>query len=87
MDPIRIRVARIVDFGRVIAILGTDQETSKAVVVHIDYRPWQVILESWRAARFEQPVAFDAEKLTLNLVLDPDEDGGDGEQIMAAVAA
>jgi hypothetical protein len=77
MDPIRIRVARIIDFGKVVSVVGVDLQTDKIVLVHIDHRPIQTILDSWKAPEFEQPLAFDADQLTLSLDMTPDqEDGG-----------
>ena len=78
MEPIRIRVSRIIDFGTIVSIVGTDTSSQKPVVVHVDHRPFQSIWETWRAAGFEQPISFDAERLTLNLDLDPDDADIDG---------
>ena len=86
MDPIRIRVTRIMDFGTIVSIIGVDTETNNPIVVHVDHRPFQAILDSWKATGFSQPIAFDAERLTLNLNIDADDDGG-GEEIDDARAA
>lgn len=78
MDPIRIRVARIIDFGKVVSVLGVDLETDKIVVVHIDHRPLDTILDGWNAPDFAQPLSFDADQLTLSLNMSPDgNDGGE----------
>lgn len=74
MQPIRIRVSRIIDHGTVVSIVGTDSESNELVVVHVDHRPFQVIWDAWRAEGFPQPVTFDAERLTLNLGIEPDEE-------------
>ena len=86
MDPIRIRVTRIMDFGTIISIIGIDTESKKPLVVHVDHRPFQAILESWKASEFSQPISFDADRLTLNLNIDVD-DGDDGEQLDAEMRA
>ena len=87
MDPIRIRVSRIIDFGKVVSVLGVELETDKIVVVHIDHRPLQTILESWKAPEFSQPLSFDADQLMLSLQMAPDESGDGGERVTEAQAA
>jgi len=74
MEPIRVRVSRIMDFGTTVSIVGVDLESNKPVVVHVDHRPFQAIRDTWKAAHFPQPIEFDAEFLTLNLEIDIDED-------------
>jgi hypothetical protein len=73
MEPIRIRVTRIMDFGTIVSIVGTDMVSNKPVMVHVDHRPFQAIWDTWKAANFPQPIAFDAERLTLNLDVELDE--------------
>jgi hypothetical protein len=82
MDPIRIRVARIIDFGKMVAVLGVDLETDKVVVIHIDHRPLDTILDSWKAPEFAQPLSFEADQLTLSLEMVPDggDDGGEHQR-------
>lgn len=87
MDPIRIRVARVIDFGKVVSVLGVDLETDKIVVVHIDHRPLDVILDSWKAPDFAQPLSFDADQLTLSLNMAPAEGDDGGERVSQARAA
>ena len=72
MDPIRIRVTRIIDFGTVVSIVGTDAESNDPIVVHVDHRPFQTIWDAWQLADFPQPITFDADRLTLDLAIDPD---------------
>ena len=73
MEPIRIRVTRIIDFGTIVSIVGTDVDSKKPIMVHVDHRPFQSIWDTWKAANFPQPIAFDAERLTLNLEVETDE--------------
>ena len=73
MEPIRIRVTRIMDFGTIVSIVGTDIVSNKPIMVHVDHRPFQAIWDTWKAANFPQPIAFDAERLTLNLDVELDE--------------
>lgn len=87
MDPIRLRVARIVDFGKIVSVIGVDLETDKIVVVHIDHRPLQAILDSWKAPEFSQALSFDADQLTLSLNMAPDEGDDGGERASQAQAA
>ena len=74
MEPIRIRVTRILDFGTIVSIVGIDAESNEAVVVHVDHRPFQAIWDAWNAANFPQPITFDAERLTLSLGIEPDQE-------------
>jgi len=73
MEPVRIRVTRIMDFGTIVSIIGTDIESNQPVVVHVDHRPFQAIRDTWKAMNFPQPVEFDADCLTLNLDVELDE--------------
>jgi hypothetical protein len=85
MEPVRVRVTRILDFGSIVSIVGIDEETGKSVAVHVDHRPFQAIWDGWKAAGFRQPVAFDAEHLTLDLNIGVDGDDG-GEQLTDTLA-
>ena len=77
MEPIRIRVTRIIDFGTIVSIVGMDVVSNKPIMVHVDHRPFQAIWDTWKAANFPQPITFDADRLTLNLDVELD---GDGEE-------
>jgi len=84
MEPIQIRVTRIIDFGTIVSIVGFDAATNRPVMVHVDHRPFQDIWDAWKAANFPQPIEFDADRLTLNLNLDPSESfHGDGADAAA----
>lgn len=72
MEPIRIRVTRIMDFGTIVSIVGTDIVSNKPIMVHVDHRPFQAIWDTWKSANFPQPISFDAERLTLNLDVELD---------------
>ena len=50
MKPLRVRIARIVDFGTVVSLIGVDTETAKPVTIHVDHRPFAAFWEAWRAA-------------------------------------
>jgi hypothetical protein len=39
MQPLRIRIDRIVDFGTIVSLVGIDIETAKPVTIHVDHRP------------------------------------------------
>lgn len=79
MEPIKIRIRRVVDFGEITSFVGTEVGTEKSVVIHIDYQPVSALWNVWRATR-EQPMEFKAESVTLNLEFDCD-DEGDGERL------
>lgn len=70
MTPMNITVSRIVDFGTIVSLVGSDVETGKAVTIHVDHRPFQDFWEAWQASGFEMPITFDAESLTLSLNFD-----------------
>lgn len=74
MQPIKIRVSRIIDFGTIVTIVGDDVDTKKPITVHVDHRPFQSFWEAWQRSGQQQPIEFDAERLTLNLDLAPDDD-------------
>jgi len=74
MEPIRIRVTRIIDYGSIVSIVGIDTNLTKQVVIHVDYRPFQKIWEAWSEAGFSQPITFDADRLTLNLAMETDDE-------------
>jgi hypothetical protein len=77
MVPVRIRVTRIMDFGTIVSIVGLDLETNQTVMVHIDHRPFAQIWQDWKALGFPQPITFDAERLTIKLDPELDDDPGD----------
>ena len=84
MEPVRIRVTEILDFGKVISVIGIDLESQKQVVVHVDHRPWKAVMDSWRTNDLPAPVSFGAVHLTLSLEMSPDEPDGDGGHRVAA---
>ena len=67
MEPIRIRVTRIIDFGTIVSIVGVDLESNAPVMVHVDHLPFQVIWDTWKAARHRSTGPS-----SLTLVPDPD---------------
>ena len=46
MQPLRIRIDRIVDFGTVVSLVGVDTETAMPVTIHVDHRPFAAF---WKA--------------------------------------
>jgi hypothetical protein len=71
MKTLRIRIDRIVDFGTVVSLVGTDTETTKPVTIHVDHRPFAAFWEAWRAAGFPQPIEYEADQLMLHLDMLP----------------
>jgi len=67
MQPVRMSVIRIIDFGTIVSIVGTDLQSGKPIAIHIDHRPFQSFWDAWQAAGFTQPIEFDANRLTLSL--------------------
>src|ERR1700694_1827179 len=75
MQPLRIRIDRIVDFGTIVSLVGIDTETVKPVTIHVDHRPFAAFWEAWRAAGFPQPIEYEADRLMLPLDMAPADDG------------
>jgi hypothetical protein len=73
MDTIRIRVERIVDFGLIVGVIGTDLASNEAIVVHIDHRPLTAVYGGWKAAGLSEGLAFTADNLTFQLGVDDTE--------------
>jgi hypothetical protein len=67
MQPLRIRVDRIADFGQVVSLIGIDTETAELVTVHVDHRPVAVFWRAWREAGLPVPVEYDAAGVLLDL--------------------
>jgi hypothetical protein len=74
MQPLRIRIDRIVDFGTVVSLVGIDTETAEPVTIHVDHRPFAAFWQAWWEAGFPQPVEYDADRLMLHLDMMPDDD-------------
>ncbi len=74
MQPLRIRIDRIVDFGTVVSLVGVDTSTDLPVTVHVDHRPFAAFWRAWWEAGLPQPVEYDAERLVLHLNMLPDDD-------------
>jgi hypothetical protein len=71
MQPLRIRIDRIVDFGTVVSLVGIDTETAKPVTIHVDHRPFAAFWKAWYEAGFPQPVEYAADRLMLHLDMLP----------------
>ena len=74
MQPLRIRIDRIVDFGTVVSLVGVDTETAMAVTIHVDHRPFASFWEAWRESGFPQPIEYAADRLMLHLDMLPADD-------------
>ena len=66
MQPLRIRITRIVDFGLVVSLVGIDVETGMPVAIHVDHRPFAEIRKALREADLPSPVEYEAERLLLH---------------------
>ena len=67
MQPLRIRLDRIADFGEVVSLIGIDIETAELVTVHIDHRPVAVFRRAAREAGLPTPVEYEAAGVLLHL--------------------
>ena len=77
MQPLRIRVERIVDCCTVVSFVGVDTETQQQVTVHVDHRPFEVFLPASCDSGFPETIEYEAERLTLKLDMVAD----DGEAV------
>jgi hypothetical protein len=75
MQPLLLRIERIVDFGTIVSLVGVDTGNQQRVTVHVDHRPFEAFWQAWREAGFPQPIEYDADHLTLRLDMVPDDDG------------
>ena len=75
MQPLRIRVERIVDFGTTVSLVGVDTDNQQQVTIHVDHRPFEKLWRAWHEAGLPQPIEYDADRLTLRLDMVPDDDG------------
>lgn len=75
MQPLRIRIDRIVDFGTIVSLVGVDTETAEPVTIHVDHRPFTAFWQAWRDAGFPQPIEYAADRLLLHLDMLPADDG------------
>jgi hypothetical protein len=66
MQPLRIRVERIVDFCTVVSFVGVDTETQQQVTVHVDHRPFEMFLPACDSG-CPETIEYEAERLTLRL--------------------
>src|SRR5438270_10932960 len=77
MEPLRIRIDRIVDFGTVVSLVGIDTKAAMPVTIHVDHRPFSSFSETWRESGLAQPIEYEADRLTLRLDMLPGDDGGE----------
>jgi hypothetical protein len=77
MQPLRLRIDRIVDCGTIVSLIGTDTENNRPVTVHIDHRPFAAFWQAWHDAGSPQPIEYQAGRLMLHLDLLPIEGGGE----------
>jgi len=71
MQPLRIRIDRVVDFGTVVSLVGIDTETAMPVTIHVDHRPFAAFWKAWWEAGLPQPVEYAADRLLLHLDMHP----------------
>jgi hypothetical protein len=81
MQPLRMRIDRIVDFGTVVSLVGVDTETAMPVTIHIDQRPFAAFWQAWWEAGLPQPVEYEADRLMLRLDMLPTEDGDEVRRV------
>ena len=75
MEPLRIRINRIVDFGTVVSLVGFDTKAAMPVTIHIDHRPCALFWNTWCEAGLPQPIEYEADRLMVRLDMIPAEHG------------
>ena len=77
MQPLRIRIDRIVDFGTVVSLVGIDTKAAMPVTIHVDHRPFSSFWDARHQAGLPQPVEYEADRLMLRLDMLPADDAGE----------
>ena len=70
MEPVRVRVSRIIDFGRTVTIVGVDLTSNEPVMVHVDHRPFDDVFAAKKIVAQTKPTVFEADGLTLSVGLE-----------------
>jgi hypothetical protein len=81
MQPLRVRIDRILDFGTVVSLVGLDIETAKPVTIHVDHRPFAAFWQAWWEAGFPQPIEYAANRLMVHLDIPPADDADEVELV------
>lgn len=76
MQPLRIRIDRIVDFGTVVSLVGFDTEAAMPVTLHVDHRPLSSFWDNHQAS-LPPPVEYEADRLMLRLDMLPADDAAE----------
>jgi len=71
LQPLRICIERIVDFGAVVSLVGIDAETTNPVAIHIDHRPFVVFRRALQQAGLAPSMEYAANQLMLHLDFSP----------------
>ena len=71
MQPLRIRIERIVDFTELVSLVGIDIETGMPVTIHVDHRPFTEVYPKLQQGGLPDPIEYAAERLLLRLDMLP----------------
>src|SRR5690348_11287516 len=71
LQPLRIRIDRIIDFTVIVSLVGIDAETTNPVAVHIDHRPFAVFRRALQEAGLAPSTEYVANQLMLHRDLLP----------------
>src|ERR1051326_4861189 len=71
LQPLRIRIDRIVDFTVIVSLVGIDAETTKPIAVYIDHRPFAVFRRALQETGLAPLSEYAANQLMLHLDFSP----------------
>jgi hypothetical protein len=74
MQPLRIRLERIVDLGTIVCFVGVDTDNQQRVTVHVDHRSSKKLPPAWDDGDVPELIEYEAERLTLRLDMVADDD-------------
>jgi len=81
MEPVRVRLDEIIDFGVFVTFVGTDVDSDETVAVYVDRRPFIPFLQAWQGEGFPEPVSFETNRLILSIDVLLDDRCCDGAEI------
>jgi hypothetical protein len=79
LQPLRIRIDQIADFGLVVSLVGVDIQTGMPVTIHVDHRPFAEVYRKLQQSGLPDRIEYAADRLMLHLDMRPEVDAGTAE--------